>query len=123
MAQNSRPYELILFGATGYTGKLTAEWVSTNLPTDLRWAIAGRNAKKLQSVVDELTKLNPSRKQPGNKTFHSIHCRHSICQTCKDLQNGQNTQIQSFWAARRMSATDRESNVTLPFSVVFAKVE
>ena len=65
MVQESRQYELILLGATGYTGKLVAEWVSTHLPEDLKWAIAGRNAKKLQDVIDELTKLSPNRKQPG----------------------------------------------------------
>ena len=32
MAQQSREYELILLGATGYTGKLVAEWVTTHLP-------------------------------------------------------------------------------------------
>ena len=65
MANKPREYELILLGATGYTGKITAEWIGANLPTDLKWAIAGRNAKKLQSVVDELKQLNPSRQQPG----------------------------------------------------------
>jgi hypothetical protein len=64
MAQ-SRQYELVLFGATGYTGKLTAEWISQHLPTDLKWAIAGRNAKKLQAVIEELKRLSPDRKQPG----------------------------------------------------------
>jgi hypothetical protein len=44
---------------------LVAEWVSTHLPQDLKWAIAGRNAKKLQDVVDELKKRSPERKQPG----------------------------------------------------------
>ncbi|KAF2789203.1 hypothetical protein K505DRAFT_313590 [Melanomma pulvis-pyrius CBS 109.77] len=68
MAQDAREYELVLLGATGYTGKLTAEWISANLPTNLRWAIAGRNAKKLQAVIDELTVLNPNRKQPAIET-------------------------------------------------------
>jgi short subunit dehydrogenase-like uncharacterized protein len=67
MAQGSREYELILLGATGYTGKLVAEWVTTHLPQDLKWAIAGRNAKKLRNVVDELQKLSPGRKQPGKR--------------------------------------------------------
>jgi len=65
MAPEPREYELILLGATGYTGKLVAEWVSTYLPQDLKWAIAGRNAKKLEDVVDELKKRSPDRKQPG----------------------------------------------------------
>jgi short subunit dehydrogenase-like uncharacterized protein len=65
MAPEPREYELILLGATGYTGKLVAEWVTTHLPEDLKWAIAGRNAKKLQDVVADLQKLSPGRKQPG----------------------------------------------------------
>lgn len=69
MEHQTRPYELILLGATGYTGKLVAEWITTQLPTDLKWAIAGRNAKKLQIVVDELTKLSPDRKQPDIETL------------------------------------------------------
>lgn len=66
--QNNREYELILLGATGYTGKLVAEWISTHLPEDLKWAIAGRNTKKLQSVIDELKKLNANRKLPDVET-------------------------------------------------------
>ncbi|KAL6704185.1 hypothetical protein ACN47E_008442 [Coniothyrium glycines] len=68
MEQSTRQYELILLGATGYTGKLVAEWISTQLPEDLKWAIAGRNAKKLQNVVAELQKLSPHRKQPDIET-------------------------------------------------------
>ncbi|KAF2270305.1 hypothetical protein CC78DRAFT_486273 [Lojkania enalia] len=68
MSRSPRTYELVLLGATGYTGKLTAEWISTNLPSDLKWAIAGRNAKKLQNVVDELTQLCPNHKAPDIET-------------------------------------------------------
>ncbi|KAF2677909.1 hypothetical protein K458DRAFT_349510 [Lentithecium fluviatile CBS 122367] len=68
MTDNARQYELVLLGATGYTGKLTAEWISTNLPADMKWAIAGRNGKKLQGVIDELKALNPDRKQPAIET-------------------------------------------------------
>ncbi|KAH7408548.1 Saccharopine dehydrogenase-domain-containing protein [Phaeosphaeria sp. MPI-PUGE-AT-0046c] len=66
MAQ--REYELILLGATGYTGNLVAEWISTRLPEDLKWAVAGRNTNKLQKVVDGLKQLNPDRKQPDIQT-------------------------------------------------------
>ncbi|KAF2106923.1 Saccharopine dehydrogenase-domain-containing protein [Lophiotrema nucula] len=68
MTQDARQYDLVLFGATGYTGKLTAEWISTHLPTDLKWAIAGRSASKLQIIVDDLRKLSPDRKQPVVET-------------------------------------------------------
>jgi short subunit dehydrogenase-like uncharacterized protein len=75
-----RHYELVLLGATGYTGKLTAEWISTNLPGDLKWAIAGRNGKKLQAVIDELTSLNPNRQQPCMNV-------HSMCLTITTIAN------------------------------------
>jgi short subunit dehydrogenase-like uncharacterized protein len=73
MAPERREYELVLLGATGYTGKLVAEWVSTHLPEDLRWAIAGRNEKKLQGVIDELKKLSPARKQPSKMSVFLLH--------------------------------------------------
>lgn len=66
MSDTSRQYELVLLGATGYTGKLTAEHIATSLPTDLKWAIAGRNEKKLANVAEELKKFNPDRPQPGS---------------------------------------------------------
>ncbi|KAF2015286.1 hypothetical protein BU24DRAFT_421588 [Aaosphaeria arxii CBS 175.79] len=68
MASTPRQYDLVLLGATGYTGKLTAEWVNRKLPSDIKWAIAGRNAKKLQSVADELHQQNPNRPSPAIET-------------------------------------------------------
>jgi short subunit dehydrogenase-like uncharacterized protein len=64
---SSRQYELVLLGATGYTGKLTAEYIQEHVPTDLKWAIAGRNAKKLAEIAEELKTLNPDRIQPGTR--------------------------------------------------------
>ncbi|EON68317.1 hypothetical protein W97_07575 [Coniosporium apollinis CBS 100218] len=65
MSTNDRQYELVLLGATGYTGKLCAEHITQCLPTDLRWAVAGRNHKKLAAVVEELKSLNPNRNPPA----------------------------------------------------------
>ncbi|KAI1074109.1 hypothetical protein F5B20DRAFT_574351 [Whalleya microplaca] len=62
--QHSRQYDLVLFGATGYTGLMTAEHITTHLPTNLKWAIAGRSAEKLQNVVKECQALNPDRQAP-----------------------------------------------------------
>lgn len=61
---HDRQYDIVVFGATGYTGKLTAEHIATNLPTDLKWAIAGRSATKLEAVAVECKALNPNRIQP-----------------------------------------------------------
>jgi hypothetical protein len=62
-----REYDLVLYGATGYTGKYTAEWLQENAPADLKWAIAGRNAQKLEAIASELKELKPDRLQPGTK--------------------------------------------------------
>jgi short subunit dehydrogenase-like uncharacterized protein len=65
MVQTERQYEAVVFGATGYTGKLTAEHISASLPTDFKWAIAGRSEAKLKTIADELRTQNPDRVQPG----------------------------------------------------------
>ncbi|EMF13192.1 uncharacterized protein SEPMUDRAFT_148566 [Sphaerulina musiva SO2202] len=65
MSQQQRQYEIVVFGATGYTGKYTAEHVARQLPTDLKWAIAGRTESKLRAVADELRVAYPDRVQPG----------------------------------------------------------
>ena len=49
-----RPYDIALFGATGFTGSLSAEYLSRNAPPGLRWALAGRNPAKLEAVRTRL---------------------------------------------------------------------
>ena len=61
----AREYELVLLGATGYTGKLCAEHITHHLPTDLKWAIAGRSSSKLSSLLQSLISSNPDRQAPG----------------------------------------------------------
>lgn len=51
----ARPYDLVLLGATGFTGRLTAWHLAQQLRgTATRWAIAGRNHAKLASLRAEL---------------------------------------------------------------------
>ncbi|HET7486245.1 MAG TPA: saccharopine dehydrogenase NADP-binding domain-containing protein [Solirubrobacterales bacterium] len=40
----------MLFGATGFTGGLTARYLAANGPKGLRWALVGRNRQKLEAV-------------------------------------------------------------------------
>src|SRR5215208_3113224 len=49
-----REYDLALFGATGFTGGLTARYLAANAPDGLRWALVGRNRAKLEAVRAEL---------------------------------------------------------------------
>jgi short subunit dehydrogenase-like uncharacterized protein len=48
----SREFDVILYGATGYTGRLVAEHLARRLPADgvLNWALAGRDADTLQHM-------------------------------------------------------------------------
>jgi short subunit dehydrogenase-like uncharacterized protein len=57
-SQNTREFELVLFGATGFTGQLVAEYLAENAP-DLTWALAGRNLQKLESVRARLHQIRP----------------------------------------------------------------
>ncbi|MER7332176.1 MULTISPECIES: saccharopine dehydrogenase NADP-binding domain-containing protein [unclassified Micromonospora] len=55
-----RAYDVVLFGATGFTGGLTAEYLARHAPPGLRWALAGRNPGKLAAVRDRLTAIDPA---------------------------------------------------------------
>jgi hypothetical protein len=59
-APESRPYDLVLFGATGYTGRLTAIYLACARPKSLRWALAGRDRAKLESIRKELATIDES---------------------------------------------------------------
>ena len=51
---NSKEYDFVVYGATGFTGKLVVEYLVekySNSP-EITWALAGRSLEKLESVVD-----------------------------------------------------------------------
>ena len=48
---DSRKYCLTLFGATGFTGGLCADYLGRQLPDSANWAIAGRNREKLEAII------------------------------------------------------------------------
>ncbi|PWI14101.1 saccharopine dehydrogenase [Streptomyces sp. Act143] len=52
--RTDRPYDIVLFGATGFVGTLTAEYLAAHAPEGLRWAIAGRSEKRLQALRERL---------------------------------------------------------------------
>lgn len=52
--RDSRPYDVVLFGATGFTGGLTADYLAQHAPAELRWALAGRSKDKLERAKDRL---------------------------------------------------------------------
>lgn len=48
---NSRPYDVVLYGASGFTGQQTVRYFADQVDREqVRWAIAGRNRQKLEQV-------------------------------------------------------------------------
>ncbi|MBV5295053.1 MAG: saccharopine dehydrogenase NADP-binding domain-containing protein [Curvibacter lanceolatus] len=56
----SKPFDIVVHGATGFTGRLVVEYLLRQYPNSnpagsgLRWAMGGRSAAKLAAVRDEL---------------------------------------------------------------------
>ncbi|MEA2493559.1 MAG: hypothetical protein QOJ29_1470 [Thermoleophilaceae bacterium] len=50
----ARTYDIVLFGGTGFTGGLTAEYLAANASATTKWALAGRNMDKLEQLRDRL---------------------------------------------------------------------
>ncbi len=58
----ARDHDIVLLGATGFTGELTAAYLAKHAPHGLRWALAGRNRSKLEAVRDQLAQIDPELK-------------------------------------------------------------
>ncbi|MGA5249570.1 saccharopine dehydrogenase family protein [Streptomyces pseudogriseolus] len=54
LSRTDRPYDIVLFGATGFAGTLTAEYLAAHAPEGLRWAVAGRSERKLEALRERL---------------------------------------------------------------------
>ncbi|KAA6211114.1 saccharopine dehydrogenase family protein [Streptomyces filamentosus] len=55
----ARPYDVVLYGATGFVGELTAEYLAGHAPAGCRWALAGRSRAKLAALRDRLAADRP----------------------------------------------------------------
>jgi len=51
-------FDIVVLGATGFTGRIACEHLANRAPKDLRWAMAGRNEEKLARVRRDLN-LDP----------------------------------------------------------------
>lgn len=64
--RTDRLYDIVVFGATGFTGKLTAEYLSKAREAgQFNWAIAGRSLAKLEEIRQALGSVNPQAIAPG----------------------------------------------------------
>jgi short subunit dehydrogenase-like uncharacterized protein len=55
-ANEPRQYDIVVWGASGFTGRLVVEYLSQKYPSGsaVQWAVAGRDAGKLQAVLAEI---------------------------------------------------------------------
>src|SRR5436189_5314634 len=53
---SSSKFDIVVYGATGFTGQLVAEYLATQYKGDasLKWAMAGRSKDKLAAVRDAI---------------------------------------------------------------------
>ena len=56
MSKQDREYDVVVFGTTGFTGQLVAEYLlgKYGVAGEVRWAMAGRSLGKLEQVREEL---------------------------------------------------------------------
>ena len=58
---DDRRFDIVLFGATGFTGGLTAEYLARKQAVEpFTWALAGRNRPKLEVVRERLAAIDPA---------------------------------------------------------------
>ncbi|GAU65666.1 hypothetical protein SSP35_02_00330 [Streptomyces sp. NBRC 110611] len=57
---SGRTHDLVLYGATGFTGALAAAYLAEHAPEDCHWALAGRNLAKLEQLREGLTATHPA---------------------------------------------------------------
>lgn len=53
-SSHTRDLDLVLFGATGFTGRLTAAHLARSAPAGLRWEVVGRDPARLDRLVESL---------------------------------------------------------------------
>ena len=57
-ATAARPFDIVVFGATGFVGRLIAEYLDRHAPPQLRLALAGRSADRLAALAAGLTRTD-----------------------------------------------------------------
>jgi short subunit dehydrogenase-like uncharacterized protein len=58
--RSGRDHDVVVLGATGFTGELTAAYLAEHAPAGLRWALAGRNRGRLEAVRARLARIDPA---------------------------------------------------------------
>jgi len=57
----SKDIDLVIFGATGFTGRFASKYIAERSTEDLRWAVAARNSTTLDALDRDLAAKAKSR--------------------------------------------------------------
>lgn len=74
---SEKKYDIILFGVTGFTGKLTVEYLLKSGYDQLRWAACARNQEKAQAVLKEIANDCGNNTQPPTLLTADLVCDNS----------------------------------------------
>jgi len=69
---SNKTYDYLIFGASGFTGRLVAEYFQNEYGKELNWAVAGRNKSKLEQVLAEM-KIEAPIEVLDSSNLASIH--------------------------------------------------
>ena len=58
--KSKKDLDLIVFGATGFTGQMAAKYIAKRYGNSFKWGIAGRRMDALQTLKNELISINPA---------------------------------------------------------------
>lgn len=56
---SKREFDVIVYGASGYSGSITCEYIANKAPRGFKWAISGRDKVKLEELKKNLEKIDP----------------------------------------------------------------
>jgi hypothetical protein len=59
-SDGDREFDLVMFGATGFTGRLASLYLAKQYGNTIRWAIAGRRMDGLLKIRTELAAIDPT---------------------------------------------------------------
>jgi short subunit dehydrogenase-like uncharacterized protein len=84
----SRSFDVVVFGATGFTGRQAVLAIRHRCATrPLRWAVAGRDAGKLQALVAQLAPMAPDPPAQIVADAHNIDSLHAMAAQTRVLLN------------------------------------
>ncbi|ELU12886.1 hypothetical protein CAPTEDRAFT_155386 [Capitella teleta] len=88
-ATSEKKYQLVVFGASGFTGQFVVEEIAKTFEEEnkeLSWAIAGRNMKKLQSVLEEAGRRTGKNLEEIPIVIADVSSESSLDEMCRDAE-------------------------------------